>query len=59
MFNSLAQTWRNVTTNSSDFKELVPEFYDTAAAEPGDFLLNKVRSYHSLLEELECTEIDS
>ena len=27
MFNSVAQTWRNVTNNLSDFKELIPEFY--------------------------------
>ncbi len=27
MFNSLPQTWINVTTHHSDFKELVPEFY--------------------------------
>ena len=30
--------WRNVQTNMSDFKELVPEFYDTEAG--GDFLEN-------------------
>ncbi|XP_076040133.1 protein FAN-like isoform X1 [Oratosquilla oratoria] len=29
MFNSLPDTWHNVTTNPSDFKELIPEFYDT------------------------------
>ncbi len=27
MFNSLPQTWINVTTHHTDFKELVPEFY--------------------------------
>lgn len=27
MFNSLPQTWINVTTHHSDFKELVPQFY--------------------------------
>lgn len=27
MFNSVPQTWINVTTHHSDFKELVPEFY--------------------------------
>ena len=27
MFNSVPQTWVNVTTHHSDFKELVPEFY--------------------------------
>jgi len=38
MFNSLRQTWRNVTTNQSDFKELVPEFYDLDGG--GEFLCN-------------------
>ncbi|KAK4287855.1 hypothetical protein Pmani_039089 [Petrolisthes manimaculis] len=28
MFNSLQETWCNVTTNPSDFKELIPEFYN-------------------------------
>jgi len=27
MFNSLPQTWTNVTTHHTDFKELVPDFY--------------------------------
>merc|ERR1719427_2552357 len=40
MFNSIPQTWRNVTTNQSDFKELVPEFYDTEQG--GDFLVNSL-----------------
>ena len=40
MFNSVPQTWRNVTTNQSDFKELVPEFYDTDKG--GDFLVNSL-----------------
>ena len=40
MFNSLQQTWRNVTTNTSDFKELVPEFYDPDNG--GDFLCNSL-----------------
>ena len=40
MFNSIPQTWRNVTTNQSDFKELVPEFYDTDQG--GDFLVNSL-----------------
>ena len=38
MFNSVPQTWKNVTTNTSDFKELVPEFYMTEGT--GDFLKN-------------------
>ncbi|RZF42157.1 hypothetical protein LSTR_LSTR004306 [Laodelphax striatellus] len=38
MFNCVASVWRNVLSNSSDFKELVPEFYDTNTG--GDFLLN-------------------
>ncbi|XP_068236758.1 protein FAN-like [Palaemon carinicauda] len=38
MFNSLADTWDNVTTNPSDFKELIPEFYNDEGT--GDFLCN-------------------
>ncbi|XP_012260336.2 protein FAN [Athalia rosae] len=38
MFNSVADVWKNVLVNMSDFKELVPEFYDTETA--GDFLTN-------------------
>ncbi|KAK3925480.1 Protein FAN [Frankliniella fusca] len=39
MFNSVADVWRNVLGNSSDFKELVPEFYDVSGG--GDFLSNR------------------
>lgn len=38
MFNSIADVWKNVLVNMSDFKELIPEFYDTSNA--GDFLVN-------------------
>lgn len=38
MFNSISDTWRNVTTDAADFKELIPEFYDPAGN--GDFLVN-------------------
>ncbi|KAG8197532.1 hypothetical protein JTE90_007268 [Oedothorax gibbosus] len=38
MFNSVPDTWRNITTNTSDFKELVPQFYDLEKG--GSFLLN-------------------
>ncbi|XP_001606594.3 protein FAN [Nasonia vitripennis] len=38
MFNSVADVWKNVLGNMSDFKELIPEFYDTSAS--GDFLIN-------------------
>ncbi|XP_029671745.1 protein FAN-like isoform X3 [Formica exsecta] len=38
MFNSIADVWKNVLVNMSDFKELIPEFYDTSNA--GDFLAN-------------------
>lgn len=38
MFNSIPQTWINVTTHHSDFKELVPEFY--MPENKGDFLQN-------------------
>lgn len=36
--NSIADVWKNVLVNMSDFKELIPEFYDTSNA--GDFLKN-------------------
>ncbi|XP_054283298.1 protein FAN-like [Macrosteles quadrilineatus] len=39
MFNSVADVWRNILNNMSDFKELVPEFYDPT--NNGDFLCNK------------------
>ncbi|KAL6433650.1 hypothetical protein ACFW04_005736 [Cataglyphis niger] len=38
MFNSIADVWKNVLVNMSDFKELIPEFYDMSNA--GDFLAN-------------------
>ncbi|XP_025263556.1 protein FAN isoform X2 [Camponotus floridanus] len=38
MFNSIADVWKNVLVNMSDFKELIPEFYDTSNT--GDFLTN-------------------
>jgi len=38
MFNSVPQTWINVTTHPSDFKELIPEFYMTEYK--GEFLVN-------------------
>ncbi|XP_014217202.1 protein FAN-like [Copidosoma floridanum] len=38
MFNSLSDVWKNVLNNMSDFKELIPEFYDTS--NNGDFLVN-------------------
>lgn len=37
-FNSVADVWKNVLVNMSDFKELIPEFYDTTNS--GDFLVN-------------------
>ncbi|XP_068621017.1 protein FAN-like [Battus philenor] len=39
MFNSVRDVYNNCLRNMSDFKELVPEFYDTSAK--GDFLVNK------------------
>jgi factor associated with neutral sphingomyelinase activation len=38
MFNSMPDVWKNVMTNMSDFKELIPAFYDTEGG--GDFLVN-------------------
>ena len=41
MFNSVPQTWINVTTHPSDFKELIPEFYMTESKAKS---LNKTES---------------
>lgn len=38
IFNSVYDTFNNCMTNMSDFKELIPEFYDVTKA---DFLINK------------------
>lgn len=38
MFNSVAEVYKNCLTNMSDFKELIPEFYDTS--QKGRFLIN-------------------
>ncbi|KAJ9595217.1 hypothetical protein L9F63_013478, partial [Diploptera punctata] len=38
MFNSVPDVWKNVMTNMSDFKEVIPAFYDTQGG--GDFLVN-------------------
>ncbi|XP_076470003.1 protein FAN-like [Babylonia areolata] len=37
MFNSLQDTWQNCLTGSTDFKELIPEFYHGS----GDFLVHR------------------
>ncbi|GAB1602043.1 hypothetical protein Ahia01_000482900 [Argonauta hians] len=37
MFNSIAETWYNCLHGASDFKELIPEFYDG----DGEFLYNR------------------
>ncbi|XP_050527638.1 protein FAN-like isoform X2 [Daktulosphaira vitifoliae] len=39
MFNSIYDAWKNVQNNMSDFKELIPEFYDIS--QNCDFLINK------------------
>lgn len=38
MFNSLADAFKNCQSNMSDFKELIPEFYDVS--QEGKFLVN-------------------
>lgn len=43
MFNSVSDTFQNCLNNMSDFKELIPEFYDVE--NKGDFLLNKNNIY--------------
>ncbi|XP_059177042.1 protein FAN-like [Physella acuta] len=37
MFNNLFDTWNNVLAGASDFKELIPEFYNGS----GDFLVHR------------------
>ncbi|XP_055844973.1 protein FAN-like isoform X2 [Episyrphus balteatus] len=41
MFNSVQDSFNNCITNMADFKELIPEFYDTSQG--GDFLLNSYK----------------
>lgn len=41
MFNSIQDSFHNCITNMADFKELIPEFYDTSQG--GDFLLNSYK----------------
>lgn len=55
---SIPDTWRNVTADTADFKELIPEFYDTSCK--GDFLLNSlVRAFGSawFCDEKKCCSI--
>ncbi|XP_044266497.1 protein FAN-like isoform X1 [Tribolium madens] len=40
MFNSVADVYKNCQTNMSDFKELIPEFYDVT--QEGNFLVNNL-----------------
>lgn len=40
MFNSVADVYKNCISNMSDFKELIPEFYDTET--DGEFLVNNM-----------------
>ncbi|KAH0517610.1 Protein FAN [Microtus ochrogaster] len=39
MFNSIAETWKNCLDGATDFKELIPEFYD----EDISFLVNSLK----------------
>ncbi|XP_058815825.1 protein FAN-like [Topomyia yanbarensis] len=41
MFNKVEDVYNNCLLNMADFKELVPEFYDTDTK--GDFLVNKMK----------------
>ncbi|XP_058126854.1 protein FAN-like [Anopheles ziemanni] len=41
MFNCVADAFHNCMHNMSDFKELIPEFYDTGRK--GDFLMNSMK----------------
>ncbi|XP_077982163.1 protein FAN-like isoform X3 [Glandiceps talaboti] len=38
MFHNLQETWQNVLTGATDFKELIPEFFQISES---DFLVNK------------------
>lgn len=40
MFNSILDVYKNCLSNMSDFKELIPEFYDTE--QDGKFLVNNM-----------------
>ncbi|KAF2878744.1 hypothetical protein ILUMI_27419 [Ignelater luminosus] len=40
MFNSIADVYKNCLSNMSDFKELIPEFYNTE--QDGEFLVNSM-----------------
>ena len=42
LFNSIADTWQNVLTNSADLKELIPEFFSSelGGRQGGEFLCN-------------------
>ncbi|XP_067146586.1 protein FAN [Apteryx mantelli] len=39
MFNSLAETWKNCLDGATDFKELIPEFYENDSS----FLINSLK----------------
>ncbi|ETE67334.1 Protein FAN [Ophiophagus hannah] len=39
MFNSIAETWKNCLDGATDFKELIPEFYENDSS----FLLNNLK----------------
>lgn len=39
MFNSVADAYKNCLNNMSDFKELIPEFYDTS--QEGEYISRK------------------
>ncbi|XP_075600152.1 protein FAN isoform X5 [Balearica regulorum gibbericeps] len=39
MFNSLAETWKNCLDGATDFKELIPEFYESDSS----FLINSLK----------------
>lgn len=42
LFHSITDTWKNCLNIDSDVKELIPEFYDTSAAQLGSFLCNNL-----------------
>ena len=40
LFFSVEQTWRGVTSNQADVKELIPQFYEVPQQSEDDFLVN-------------------
>ena len=55
MFNSVPQSWINVTTHTSDFKELVPEFYMPENEVSYNYDFNCWRNYNLIINIFRAT----